>query len=377
MAEVVIQGAGIIGCAVAFELARRGVRVTVIEAREPGLGATQASAGVLAPFIEALEDTPLQRLCVESLGLYPTFIERIRDASGVKVEYRRTGSLEVALDESEAEQLQATAKALEAKGIRAELLGAADAISHEPTLAPATVAALFVPDHGYVAAPALTQALAMGAKAYGAVFQTRTKVERVARDGNAGGLRVDTSNGAIAADAVVCATGSWAGEGGPGAVADMPIRPVRGQMLYLHWRAEMPPPSRVIWGSRCYLVPWTDGTLLVGATMEEVGFVEQTTVAGVRTLLDAALELLPETQSAEFIQARVGLRPATSDSLPVIGEWDELKNYYFAAGHYRNGILLAPLTAQMIADAILEHRNHPLMPATSPARFKNLAGAQA
>ena len=374
MAEVVIQGAGIIGCAVAFELARRGCRVTVIEAREPGLGATQASAGVLAPFIEALEDTPLQRLCVESLGMYETFIQRIRDASGTPVEYRRTGSLEVALDESELEQLQAAAKALEAKGIRAELLDAADAISHEPTLAPATVGALFVPEHGYVAAPALTQALAVGAKAYGAVFQTKTRVERVAPDGKGGGLRVDTSAGAIAADAVVCATGSWAGDA---TLAALPIRPVRGQMLYLRWRAEIPQPTRVIWGSRCYLVPWSDGTLLVGATMEEVGFIEQTTVAGVRTLLDAAHELLPETQSAEFLQARAGLRPATSDSLPVIGEWDDLPNFYFAAGHYRNGILLAPLTAQMIADAILEHRNHPLMPATSPARFASLKESQA
>jgi glycine oxidase len=373
VAEVVIQGAGIIGCAVAYELARRGARVTVIEAREPGQGATQASAGVLAPFIEALEETPLQRLCVESLGMYDAFVDRVRQTSGMNIEYRRTGSLEVALDEAEAEQLQAAAKALAGKKVRAELLGAADAISHEPSLAPATVGALFVPEHGYVAAPALTQALAMAARAHGADFRTRTRVERVAADGKDGGLRVDTSSGAIAADAVVCATGSWAGDA---VQAGIPIRPVRGQMLYLRWRAETPPPSRVIWGSRCYLVPWTDGTLLVGATMEEVGFVEQTTVAGVRTLLDAAHELLPDTQSAEFLQARVGLRPATSDSLPVIGEWDDLPNFYFAAGHYRNGILLAPLTAHMIADAVLDKRRHPMMSTTSPARFKNLAGAR-
>jgi len=377
VAEVVIQGAGIIGCAIAYELARRGARVTVIEAREPGQGATQASAGVLAPFIEALGETPLQRLCVESLGLYEPFIERVRRASGMNVEYRRTGSLEVALDEAEAEQLQTAAKALAGSGIQAELLDAAQALSREPALAPATVAALFVPEHGYVNAPGLTLALTVAAKEHGAMFRTRTRVERVMQDGKDGGLRIDTSDGAIAADAVICASGSWAGElRSPNVSAALPIRPVRGQMLYLRWRSDSPPPARVIWGSRCYLVPWSDGTLLVGATMEEVGFVEQTTVAGVRTLLEAARELLPETQAAEFLQARVGLRPASSDSLPVIGEWDELPGLYFASGHYRNGILLAPLTAQMIADAVLDKRQHPLLAATSPSRFRNAAKAR-
>jgi glycine oxidase len=391
LAQVLIQGAGIIGCAVAYELARRGAQVTVIEAREPGQGATQASAGVLAPFIEALEDTPLQRLCVESLGLYEPFIEAVRRDSGIDVEYRRTGTLEVALDEAEAEHLQMAADALKAKGIRAELLDAKDAASVEPTLAPATVAALFIPEHGFVAAPALTQALAAAAKARGVTFRSQTRVVRIERDeaggpdgkdGKNGGLRIETSAGALRADAVVSCSGSWAGQveiGLPKPVPAMeatqsmpqlPIRPVRGQMLYLRWRAEVPQPSRVIWGSRCYMVPWADGTLLVGATVEEVGFAEQTTVAGVRTLLDAARELLPQTQAAEFLQARVGLRPASADSLPVIGEWDELPGLFFAAGHYRNGILLAPLTARMIADEVLDQRPHPLLHATSPSRFR-------
>jgi glycine oxidase len=384
LAEVVVQGAGIIGCAVAYELARRGARVTVIDAREPGQGATQASAGVLAPFIEAPEDTVLQRLCVESLGLYETFITRLRGYSGMDVEYRRTGTLEVALDEAEAEHLEAAARALDAKGVRAELLNAADAAAVEPALAPASLSALFVPEHGYVSAPVLTQALAAAAKGFGATFHTRTRVERIEREGDsasgsgrpgAGGLRIETSIGTLRASAVVCASGSWAGQvDTPNVSAPMPVRPVRGQMLYLRWRGATPP-SRVIWGSRCYIVPWSDGTLLVGATVEEVGFAEETTVAGVRTLIEAARELLPETHAAEFIQARVGLRPASSDSLPVIGEWDELPGLFFATGHYRNGILLAPLTAQMIADELLEHRRHPLLAATAPGRFRAAARA--
>src|SRR5262249_40915114 len=189
VAEVVIQGAGIIGCAVAYELARRGARVTVIESREPGQGATQASAEILAPFMEALADTPLQRLCVESLGLYESFVNRVRTTSGIDVEYRRTGSLEVALDEAEAKQLDIASKALAAKGIQAELLDAGAALSRDPSLAPATVGALFIPEHGYVAAPMLTQALAAAARTHGATFQTRTRVERVSADGPGGGLR--------------------------------------------------------------------------------------------------------------------------------------------------------------------------------------------
>jgi glycine oxidase len=364
---------------VAYELARRGARVTVVDAREPGQGATQASAGVLAPYIEAPDDTVLQRLCVESLGLYDEFMDRVRRDSRMDVEYRRTGTLEVALDPEEADQLRSVARGLASKGIRSELLDSADARASEPSLARATTAALFVRDHGYVAAPVLTRALAAAAESFGATFRSGTRIDRIVREGAAvstgtgARLRLESAAGPLHADAVVVAAGSWSGQVDTPDALPMPVRPVRGQMLYLRWRTA--PPSRVVWGSRCYIVPWADGTVLVGATVEEVGFAEETTVAGIHTLLNAACELLPATHAAEFVQARVGLRPASADALPVIGASLEMPGLFYATGHYRNGILLAPITARMIADAVLENQRHQFLDATSPSRFRDAARA--
>ncbi|MGH9311685.1 MAG: FAD-dependent oxidoreductase, partial [Vicinamibacterales bacterium] len=142
---------------------------------------------------------------------------------------------------------------------------------------------------------------------------------------------------------------------------------VRGQLLRLAWPRA--PLARIVWGPRCYLVPRRDGTLLVGATVEEVGFDERATVAGVRDLMDAACEILPDAWRAGFKEARVGLRPATPDGLPVIGRSPGLDGVLYATGHYRNGVLLAPITAALVADLVLEGRTDPILDAFSPGRF--------
>ena len=167
------------------------------------------------------------------------------------------------------------------------------------------------------------------------------------------------------------AAGSWSGEIAiDGIVARVPVRPVRGQLLTLAWTGT--PLRRVTWSSRCYLVPWDDGTLLVGATVEDAGFDERATVAGVRDLLDAASEIVPHAWSAGFKGVRVGLRPATADELPVIGASERAPNVMYATGHFRNGVLLAPLTATLVADAMIDGRNDPLLAALSPSRFGDL-----
>ncbi len=164
------------------------------------------------------------------------------------------------------------------------------------------------------------------------------------------------------------AAGSWSGQIEiEGVTARVPVRPVRGQLLQLAWNG--PLLGRVIWSERCYLVPWEDGTLLVGATVEEAGFDERTTTVGVRDLIEAACELVPHTWSATFVAAKAGLRPASADELPVIGPSSVVPNVMYATGHYRNGVLLAPLTAELVADAMLENRFDPLLAATSPQRF--------
>lgn len=186
-----------------------------------------------------------------------------------------------------------------------------------------------------------------------------------------GDILVETDRGSLGADAVVLAAGSWCGAIAiDGVAARVPVRPVRGQLVYLAWNGT--PLRRVVWSPNCYLVPWDDGTVLVGATMEEVGFDERTTVAGVRDLLEAACELTPHARTAAFAGARAGLRPGTPDDLPIIGPSQAVPNLMYATGHYRSGVLLAPLTAQLVADALLDHRIDSALAAVSPSRFGDL-----
>jgi glycine oxidase len=367
--DIVVVGAGIIGCAVAYELARRGASVDVVDMRATGMGATQASAGVLAPYIEATERGPLLDLTVRSLELYDDFMAAVSADSGMAVHYRRTGTLDVALDAESMRGFRAKAKELARFGVAAEIVDAATAHAEEPQLSLDIAGGLLIPSHGFVSAPELTRALAAGARRLGAQIIEHGAVRRIAPNG--AGVTVETERGTLTGDAVVLAAGSWSGSIEiEGVSQPMPLRPVRGQLLRLGWSG--PPLRRVIWSPHCYLVPWDDGTLLVGATAEEAGFDERTTAAGVRGLLDAVCTLVPHASTAGFLGARVGLRPASSDGLPILGVSCVLPQLMYATGHFRNGILLAPLTAKLVADVMLDGRIDPLLAAVSPQRFGNL-----
>jgi glycine oxidase len=367
--DVVVIGAGVIGCAVAFELARRGASVEVVDQRPAAMGATQASAGMLAPYHEAAEGTPLFELTSRSLELFDEFIAHVSSTSGVNVPYRRTGTIQVALSEPGVRRLRETAKALHRRGVAAEVMSAANVRAEEPQLTSAVRGGLFIPSHGCVAAAELTRALAAAARRQGAQIVEGGVVRRISRSGD--DLVVETDRGRLSGDAVVLAAGSWSGGVELDGTRDrVPVRPVRGQLLHLS--SSEPVIRRVTWSDRCYIVPWSDGTLLVGATSEEVGFDERTTAAGVRGLLDAAVELAPHVETAGFVGARVGLRPATPDELPVIGESTAVPGLVYATGHYRNGVLLAPLTAQLVADALLAGVRDPALEQVRPGRFGNL-----
>lgn len=363
--DVVVVGAGIIGCAVAYELARRGASVQIVDDRPAGMGATQASAGILAPYIEARRGGPLLELTARSLDLFDKFIARVTAVSGVPVRYRRSGTLDVAMQPSTLADLRASSEALAARSVAAELLDAQETRAREPQLAEGVLGGLLVPSQGFVAAGELTRALATAARRHGAQIIEHGRVRRISRTG--GDLRVETDRGSLIGNGVVVAAGSWAGQVEIEGVPPVPMRPVRGQLVQLGWSG--PPLERVIWGERCYLVPWDDGTLLVGATVEEVGFDERTTAAGVRGLIEAAAELVPQAWTATFQAARVGLRPASPDELPIIGASSVLPNLVYATGHFRNGVLLTPLTAQFVADVMLENVADPLLEHTRPQRF--------
>jgi glycine oxidase len=364
--DIVVIGAGIVGCAIAYELARRGASVQIVDDRPAGMGATQASAGVLAPYIEAREEGPLLELTARSLDLFEQFVARVTSASGIPIMYRRTGTLDVAMDEETMGRFRAVSGALAARGVAAELFDARAARTEEPHLNRDVLGGLLIPSHGFVAAAELTRALAAAARRHGAQLIERGRVARISS--SHGDLVVVTDRGSLIGNGVVVAAGSWSGQIEiEGVAARVPVRPVRGQLLQLAWNG--PLLGRVIWSERCYLVPWEDGTLLVGATVEEVGFDERTTTVGVRDLIDAACELVPQARTAAFVAAKAGLRPASADELPVIGPSSVLPNVMYATGHYRNGVLLAPLTAELVAGAMLENRFDPLLAATSPQRF--------
>jgi glycine oxidase len=362
-ADVIVIGGGIIGCAIARELARRGGKVKLFEARTVAAGATQASAGILAPYIEGHDRGSLFDLTLRSLALYDDFIREVADDSGSTIDYRRCGSLEIPSDESTAEVLRRNARESADAGL--QWLTGDEARQLEPALPPTIPGALLSPMHGYVAVPALTEALAWAALRHGAEIETARHIRSIVTEGD--GISVVADDGSSwKAGTVVIAAGSWTSQLVPddgGAT----VRPVRGQLIRLTWSGK--PLAHVIWGRECYVVPWQDGTLLVGATVEDVGFDERTTAAGVRDLLDAVCELIPEAWGATFVEARAGLRPATDDGLPVIGRSRRNPVIVYATGHYRNGVLLAPLTAAIVADLLIDDRHDPALALTSPGRI--------
>ena len=361
--RVTIVGAGIIGYAVAYELAARGADVRLIDPRGRGQGATRASAGILAPHIEA-HSPEFLRLALDSLDRYDSFIARVTADSQRAIEYRRAGTLQVACTDDEAGALADMARVLKQRGADHTLLDGDGARQLEPALTDRVRAGLLVPDNGYVGVGTLMAALEEASERRGACLDKRP-ADRV--EAAAGGVRVHTGSDQIDADAVVIAAGSWSGGIPMPPAVPLPVRPVRGQLLQL--RFDSSPLTRIVWGSAAYLVPWTDGDMLVGATVEDAGFDERVTAAGVAQLLDAAAALLPASSSAAFVEARAGLRPGTSDQLPIVGRSSTMRGVYYATGHYRNGVLLAPLTASLLADLILDGRQGDGLSLMRPERF--------
>jgi len=366
--RVLVLGAGVIGVTVAESLAHSGADVHVLEMRSPGRGASQASAGILAPYVEAHEGSVLLTLGTRSLALYDDFIAGVSARSGKTIEYVRTGTLEVAQDDGEHQRLQRDRATLERLGVTNEWIDARDLPSAEPAVSASALGALLIPGHGYVGVMSLITALVASARLAGAAFET--PVEAVDVSSTRDGVEVRAGARRYSADLVVIAAGSWSGRVQVKGVAPLPLRPVRGQLLHLRpGAAPMPVPRRVIWGRDCYCVPWSDRSVLVGATVEDVGFDERSTLEGVSHLTRAAAELLPATARASVEAIRVGLRPATPDDLPIIGPLPGASRVIAATGHYRNGILLAPVTAEIVTNIVLGRASDSAVAHVTPARF--------
>jgi glycine oxidase len=345
--NIVVIGAGIIGASIAEALASRGARVTVIDMRSAGRGASQASAGLLAPYNEAREQPALLALATQSLDLYDDFIDRIRERSGLTMHYAREGTLHVASTTDEATELLEMRSWLTGQDVQSEWIDAAALRQFEPAAAEQSAGGLLIRGQGFVAAGALVRAIVQAARLQGAVFEAPVEAVRVERAGAP--LEIHAGDRRLTTDAVVIAAGSWSGRVRIAGEPPLPVRPIRGQLLQLTW-TNGALPARPIWGSRVYTVPWAPDTLLVGATVEDVGFDERSTVEGVRDLLDAVGEMLPASRHSAIADIRVGLRPSTADGLPLIGPLLSDSRICLATGHYRSGVLLAPITAKMVAD---------------------------
>ncbi|HKF42538.1 MAG TPA: glycine oxidase ThiO [Thermoanaerobaculia bacterium] len=341
-ADVAIVGGGVIGCALARELAGRGAAVTVIERGQPGGEASGAAAGLLAPQAENLEPGPLLDLALESRDLYPRWVGELAEETRMDVGYRRCGILRCALSGErgpfEAFEWQRRA------GLRVEPCGSAEIASRSGGAVSGEIReGLFFPDEGYVNNRLLTRALRLSGERRGVVFLSETRALRVLEAGGrcAG---VETDRGAVEADKVVNAAGAWAGFDPEFPV---PVEPVRGQIVEI----ESPVPlSTVLESSDVYMVP-RGGSLLLGSTAERAGFDKSVTAGAVERLLAAAERLVPSAAKAAFRGAWAGLRPGTPDGLPVLGR-ERLPGLFAAAGHFRNGILLAPVTSIVMADVL-------------------------
>ena len=365
--DVLVVGAGIVGVTIAFELASAGRRVRLLDPRPPGQGATRASAGVLAPYVEGHDLQPLRVLGQRSIGMYDAFVKRVGERSGRPVEFRRAGTVEAAVNDADIARLAASRATAEAEGIACEWLTPGPAHELEPALGPHVVGALLIPFHAAVDVPALTAAALHGARLLGADV-VATRVTGLAPDGT--GLAVHTDAGVERAPQVVLAAGAWAGGLALSGADAVPVRPIRGQLLQL----AAPPETlrHIVWGADIYLVPWADGRIFVGATSEDVGFDERTTAAGVAGLLARATALVPALADATFVEARHGLRPASPDDLPLVGTSEVLPGLIYACGHYRNGALLAPLTASLVTRLAAGDRSDPALPLLAPSRAGRL-----
>lgn len=362
--DVLVVGAGIIGCSIAYELAGRGASVRVVERRSPGQGATRAAAGLLAPYTEAHQGSPLRDLGIRSLHAWDGFLERVTADAGTTVFARHSGTLDIAYDEAEYRALEGAAARLDLDGVPYEWLDGDKARGRVAGLSEEVRGALAIGVHAFVAAPQAVEALRLASAARGVEFESGVEVTAIRADG---GVTLETSRGDMHAPHVVLAGGSWSSLCRIGGLPPLPVQPVRGQLVSLHWPDRLP--STVVWASDCYLVPWPDGTLLVGATVEHVGYDERATAAGVAGLLAAVRRALPGSAEAEFAGVRVGLRPRTPDEIPIVGPSRRIPGLIFAVGHHRNGVLLAPLTAEVVTRLVVDGIEDPDLDRLRPDRF--------
>ncbi|MGK5553760.1 glycine oxidase ThiO [Actinomadura kijaniata] len=353
--DVVIIGAGVVGLATAWRTAARGAAVTLVDPA-PASGASNVAAGMLTPVSElTYGEEPLLRLGLASRERYPSFVAELEELTGLDTGYRADGLLQVAFDTDDLAALEDLRRFQESLGIPSEALNGRECRRQEPMLAPGVRGGLLVPQDGSIDPRRLAPALLAAAGRLGVTLVRRRAAGIVVERDTAAGVRLDDGT-VLRADRVLLAAGPWSGdlEGLPPGLVP-PVRPVKGQVIRL--RAPVPFLRRstrgLVRGFSIYLVPRGDGELVVGATQEELGFDTRVTAGGLWELLRDARELVPGVTELEFVEVSAGLRPGSPDNAPVMGP-TALPGLVLGTGHFRNGVLLTPVSADVLAAALLD-----------------------
>lgn len=364
-ADVIIVGGGVIGCAIGYYLAGAGARVTILERGEIGGEASGASAGILAPLELTLDRGPLLNLCLASMQLHPSLAETLRQETGLDVEYLRSGILRVALSDEDADGLHALVERQQPRGVM-QWVDAEALRRLEPRLAAAR-GGVYSPHLHQVNADRLTQALAQAAVARGAALRQGVAVTGFLTSGSrVTGVR--TGDGRMTAGHVILAAGSWTAALGRRLGVTLAVKPMRGQMLAF---GDFSSPLRhiLLGEDQGYLAPKANGFLFVGATVEDVGFRRNTTAKGLAGLRRMAATLVPSLAYAEVASDWAGLRPGSLDGLPILGSVPGWEGLSVASGHFRKGILLAPITGRLMAQWLTQGKAEISLEPFSPARF--------
>ena len=374
--NVIIVGAGVIGLSIGWRLAQAGAAVTLFDKGGAGGGASHAAAGMLAACVEAEPgEQHLLALGRASQALWPSFDAELQEAAGATVGLRREGTLVAALTEDDRARLQHHLAFQRSLDLPLEWLSAVEVRTREPHLAPGILGAVWSPEDHQVDNRLLAAALRVAAVGAGATLHEQVAVDRVVHaGGHVDGVMVAGS--LHRADIVVLAAGAWSRdvEVAP-PLARLPVRPVKGQMLALRMDCAAPLLRHVLRVPDVYLVPRHDGRLIIGATVEEKGFNRDVTAGAHLALLEGAWRVLPAIEELPIDEAWVGFRPGSRDDAPILGA-GPVDGLIYATGHYRNGILLTPITARVIADLVLHGWVDPLIRPLGVDRFRPRAAAE-
>ena len=361
--DIIIIGGGVIGLSIARALALRGLKdICLIERSTLGTESSFAAGGMLAPQAEADSRDELLELLIQSRDSYPNFAAELRDETGIDIELDTTGTLYLATNEHDLHEIEQRHAWQKSAGLPIEKLSGHDARQIEPCISQDVVAALRFPGDIQVENRRLLSALANSAAQLDVDLLNGTNVESIeARDGRIAG--VQTSQGFIGCSTLVVAAGAWTSFIAP----KIKVEPIKGQMVCLTAQPQLT--RHVIYTPRGYIVPRQDGRLLAGSTSERAGFSKEVTVGGLTTILKNAQEISPNISALPILESWAGLRPRAADGLPVLGPCGEIAGLIYATGHYRNGILLTPITADLIAKAVVDGIAPLAIAPFSPDRF--------